>query len=64
MACNESLFKELTDINIRKELYEHRIQSIEQEIAPFGFINDGLEEEMTYQDASGQVWTESKSEFL
>jgi len=56
-------FKELTDINIRKELYETRIQSIEQEIAPFGFINDGLEESV-YQDASGQVWTESKSEFL
>jgi len=59
-------FKELTNINIRKELYEKRIESIENEITPFGIIDDGREEE-SFVDASGQVWTNDeryKSDFL
>jgi hypothetical protein len=49
-------FKELTNVNLRKEMYHQRIKSIEEEVLPFGFINTGLEEEV-YQDASGQVWS-------
>jgi hypothetical protein len=58
-------FKELTNINIRKELYEARIKMIEEEITPFGFINNG-DEETQFADMSGQVWhTEPhKNEFL
>jgi hypothetical protein len=61
-----SYFKELTNINIRKELYEKRIEMIENEVTPFGIIDDGQQEE-TYVDASGQVWTSDekyKSDFL
>jgi hypothetical protein len=39
-----SYFKELTNINIRKELYEARIKMIEEEVTPFGFINNGEED--------------------
>jgi hypothetical protein len=58
-------FKELTNINIRKELYEARIKMIEDEVTPFGFINTG-EEETQFVDASGQTWTtdERKFDFL
>ena len=59
-------FKELTNINIRKELYEKRIEFIEQEVTPFGIIDDGTQEE-TYVDSSGQVWQHDeryKSDFL
>lgn len=48
-------FKELTDTNIRKELYEHRMKAIEDEVTPFGIIDDGGEETRIV-DASGQVW--------
>ena len=61
-----SYFKELTNINIRKELYETRIKMIEEEITPFGFINNG-EEENQLVDVSGQVWQVEnyhKSDFL
>jgi hypothetical protein len=54
-------FKDLTNINIRKELYEKQIEMIEQEITPFGIINDGTEENI-YVDGSGQVWEEQKSQ--
>ena len=61
-----SYFKELTNINIRKELYEKRIQMIEDEITPFGIIDDG-QSDQTYVDASGQVWEHDeryKNDFL
>jgi hypothetical protein len=58
-----SYFKELTNINIRKELYEARIKMIEEEVTPFGFINNG-EEEAFFKDASGQVWETHKTDFL
>jgi len=58
-----SYFKELTNINIRKELYEARIKMIEEEVTPFGFINNG-EEEAFFKDASGQVWETQKTDFL
>ena len=61
-----SYFKELTNINIRKELYEARIKIIEEEVTPFGFINNG-DEENQLVDAGGQVWQVEdyrKSDFL
>jgi hypothetical protein len=61
-----SYFKELTNINIRKELYDARIKMIEDEITPFGFINTG-KEETQFVDSGGQVWDTAsthKSDFL
>jgi len=61
-----SYFKELTNTNIRKELYDARIKMIENEITPFGFINNG-KEETRFVDSGGQVWEPTnihKSEFL
>jgi hypothetical protein len=61
-----SYFKELTNTNIRKELYNARIKMIEDEIAPFGFINNG-KEDTQFVDSGGQVWETTsthKSEFL
>lgn len=58
-------FKELTNVNIRKELYDARIKMIEEEVTPFGFINNGDDEEQ-YVDGSGQTWhiESHKSDFL
>jgi len=58
-------FKDLTNVNIRKELYDERIKMIEEEVTPFGFINTG-EDEKSFVDASGQTWYEEshKSDFL
>jgi hypothetical protein len=52
-------FKELTNINIRREMYEKRIEMIEQEVTPFGIIDTG-EEENSFVDGSGQLWQEEK----
>ena len=48
-------FKELTDQDVRKRLYEEQKNAIEQDMAPFGFVNDGLEEN-TFVDPEGDRW--------
>ena len=52
----QEYFKELTDQDIRRRIYEEQKNQIEQDMAPFGFIVDGLEDE-TIVDESGSVWT-------
>ena len=50
-------FKELTDQDVRKRLYEDNKNQIEQDMAPFGFMVDGLgDEEDTFLDSDGTRW--------
>ena len=49
-------FKELTDQDVRKRLYEEQKNQIEQDMAPFGFLNDGLDED-SFVDSDGDRWT-------
>ena len=49
-------FKELTDQDVRKRLYEEQKNQIEQDMAPFGFLNDGLDED-SFVDGEGDRWT-------
>jgi len=51
----QEYFKEMTDNDIRKRLYEEQRNQIEQDMAPFGFINDGLDDTVTV-DANGDRW--------
>jgi hypothetical protein len=51
----QDYFKEMTDNDIRKRLYEEQKNQIEQDMAPFGFINDGLEDSVTI-DSNGDRW--------
>ena len=52
----QEYFKEMSDNDIRKRIYEEQKNQIEQDMAPFGFIDDGLEDEMI-KDSEGNVWT-------
>ena len=51
----QDYFKELTDQDVRKRLYEEQKNQIEQDMAPFGFMVDGLDEDVTI-DAEGDQW--------
>jgi len=48
-------FKELTDQDVRKRLYEEQKNQIEQDMAPFGFMNNGLDDD-TFVDKDGDRW--------
>jgi hypothetical protein len=52
----QDYFKELTDQDVRKRLYEDQKDQIEQDMAPFGFISDGLDSLMGEVDTEGDVW--------
>jgi hypothetical protein len=49
-------FKEMTDNDVRKKLYDEQKNQIEQDMAPFGFISDGLDSEESFVDAEGDRW--------
>ena len=51
----QDYFKELTEQDVRKRLYEDQRDQIEQDMSPFGFILDGLEED-SFVDADGDTW--------
>ena len=53
--CTSDYFKELTSDDIRKRIFEDQREAIEEDMAPFGFINDGFEES-TFVDSAGDVW--------
>jgi len=51
----QDYFKELTDQDVRKRLYEEQKNQIEQDMAPFGFISDGLDDG-SFVDSEGDTW--------
>ena len=57
---DQEYFKELTDQDVRKRLYEDQKDQIEQDMAPFGFISDGLEDDEFIED--GDRWTKAKGD--
>ena len=54
-VANQRYFRELMDQELRTKLYSNRIEEIEQEITPFGFISDGNEDD-SFIDSSGTRW--------
>ena len=51
----QDYFKEMTDQDVRKRIYEEQKNAIEQDMAPFGFVLDGLEDD-DLMDSSGDRW--------
>jgi len=51
----QEYFKEMTDNDIRKRIYEEQKNQIEQDMAPFGFIADGFDDE-SFVDNDGERW--------
>ena len=51
----QDYFKEMTDDDIRKRVYDDQRDQIEQDMAPFGIINDGTEE-TSFVDSEGDRW--------
>ena len=51
----QEYFKEMTDQDIRRRIYDEQRNQIEQDMAPFGFIDDGMGDD-TFLDAEGDLW--------
>ena len=51
----QQYFKDLTDLDIRKQMYKEQMEALEQDMLPFGIIDDGQEVE-SYTDSEGTRW--------
>ena len=57
----QQYFKDMTDLDIRKQMYKDQMEALEQDMLPFGIIDSGQEEE-TFTDGTGQVWEVADAE--
>ena len=55
-AVAQDYFREMTDQSVREELYEEDKEGLEADMAPFGFILDGSDEDTIVDKKEGLVW--------
>ena len=57
-ATDQQYFKELTDVDVRMQMVKENQDALEQDMAPFGFVVNGLEDENIGQmvDEYGTKW--------
>jgi hypothetical protein len=53
----QKYFQDLTNMDIRKTVFNDKIKQMEDEMTPFGFIDDGSPDYEDHIDSSGTVWT-------
>ena len=53
----QDYFREMTDQSVREELYEEDKEGLEADMAPFGFILDGSNEDTIVDKKDNLVWT-------
>jgi hypothetical protein len=53
---NDPYFKEWTNTNLRKVLFESQTAAIEAELTPFGIIDDGIQHENKPVVEAGDLW--------
>ena len=53
----QTYFKELTDTDVRAKLFEESQNQLEQDLAPFGFVDNGLDDPIPDIDEYGTTWT-------
>jgi len=56
---NQTYFKELTNVDIRERMFLEQQDQLEQDMAPFGFVDNGLDDPMgeNIVDEYGQRWS-------
>jgi hypothetical protein len=59
----QAYFKSITGSDIRKDLYEEQIKNLEEEMTPFGFVDDG-DAPNAIVDNRGTVWRGGTNENL
>jgi hypothetical protein len=59
-ATNDPMFKDLMNANNRQALYSSQMKTIEDELTPFGFIDNGQYDEPELEVINGDVWLNDK----
>ena len=59
-ASNDILFKDLMNANNRQALFSSQMKSIEEDLTPFGFIDNGILPEERAEVIDGDLWLTDK----
>ncbi len=59
-ATNDPMFKDLMNANNRQALYSSQMKNIEDELTPFGFIDNGQSMEPDVEVVDGDIWLSDK----
>ena len=58
--CTSNMFADMTDINLKQLLFDEKMKAIEDDVVPFGFIDDAEETiqryEMSRDDMDRSSW--------
>ena len=49
-------FADMTDINLKEMMFKQKMKEIEDDLPPFGFIDDGLDNLPTQEELEGRQW--------
>ena len=49
-------FSDMTDINLKEIMFKQKMKEIEDDLPPFGFIDDGLPAHPTEEEIEGRQW--------
>ena len=53
---DQQFFKDLSNLNIRENLYQNQLQNIDDLTTPFGYINNGIDQDRFEVDDEGTLW--------
>ena len=53
---SSTYFSNLTDINIKDMIFKQKLKEIEEDIVPFGFIDDGTEQIRRIEPSDDHPW--------
>ena len=56
VLIDQQYFKDLSNQNIRDNLYKNQLSQLEDFTTPFGIINNGLNQDKYEVDSDGTVW--------
>ena len=56
----QNYFKDLTNMDVRKTVFQEKIRQMEDEMSPFGIIDDGRPDISENIDSSGTVWNDAE----
>lgn len=63
--ATENNFVDIVDVNVKEMLYKDKMRRIEEEMVPFGIIDNGpVQKEVTYEKIDGDVWALDTTEWI
>ena len=58
------IFRSLTDIDMKEMLYKERLQEIQDDMLPVGYLGDKIEEHKYTKDEDGTIWFEEDTNLI